>query len=95
MIVSFLDQDGGDYLDSTSEGLVATIPLPTLPISTNTWQSYNISGQRAYEIEAAKAANKAAYVKGLTNTGIGAIEGALAGSLTSPGIGTVAGAAIG
>lgn len=54
MIISFLDADGGDYLDSTSEGLVASLPLPTLPISSNTWQSYVLSGQRDYEIEAAK-----------------------------------------
>ena len=57
------------YSESSAEGLIVTIPLISIPISSNTWQSYNVSGQRDYDIESAKAANNAAYKKGLANTG--------------------------
>lgn len=41
-----------DVTMTRSMGLEITIPLPTLPVNENAWDSYRYSGQRDYDIDA-------------------------------------------
>lgn len=95
MSVRFKTSATSHFSEDQANGLVAVVMLPEIPVTSNTWQSYVLSGQREYDIEAAKAANEAAYKKGLTNTGSAAIEGAIGGAIAGGGIGAAAGAVIG
>ena len=38
-------------LSKASEGRLFSFPLPALPITENAWQSYNYSGERAYDMQ--------------------------------------------
>lgn len=87
------------FLDSTDtadagEGRETVIPLITVPITSNNWQSYNISGQRAYDLETARIQNEQQLVNGIAGAATAAATGAVMGSIV-PGVGTLAGAAVG
>lgn len=64
-----------------ARGMVAVIPLSRLPVNSNTWQSYNLSGQRQLDIIQAKTAVESGIVKSAAGSVTGAVEGALTGAL--------------
>lgn len=81
-------------LSKASEGRLFSFPLPALPITENAWQSYNYSGERAYDMQMREIQRNQAGVNGIAGIGSSAIGGAIAGSVV-PGIGTAVGAATG
>ena len=80
--------------NKTSEGMTVTIPLPSIPISSNAYSDYVYSGQRDYEMQYASLQNEQTAVHGLSGAIGGAVIGAVLGSVV-PGAGTAAGAAAG
>ena len=84
-----------DYLKDAAEGLVVTIPLPKIPITSNAWSSYVYSGQRTYDIEQRRLQREQNCVQGISGAGTSAIGGAMMGTLVTPGLGTLLGAGAG
>ena len=78
----------------TSEGRTVTVPLPTVPISSNASSDYMLSGQRDYEMQLRELQSERQAVNGISGVATGAIGGAIAGSVV-PGAGTVLGALAG
>ena len=81
-----------NQLSMASEGRLFSFPLPALPITENAWQSYNYSGERAYDMQMREIQRNQNAVNGIAGVGTSAIGGAVAGSMVAPGVGTVAGA---
>lgn len=81
--------------DKTGEGRVITVPLQTLPVTSDAWSSYNYSGERTYDKEMKRIQQEQTAANGIAGIGTGIIGGAIAGSMVAPGPGTVAGAAAG
>lgn len=79
-------------LSKASEGRLFSFPLPALPITENAWQSYNYSGERAYDMHMREIQRNQNAINGIAGVGSSAIGGAIAGSMVLPGPGTVAGA---
>ena len=72
LMVSFRDGISG-----RTEGTVATLPLPTLPINTNALSEYVYSGQRDYDRENRTIeSNSSAWKTSATGAGSGAMMGA-------------------
>ena len=78
----------------TAEGRTVTVPLPSVPISSNASSDYMLSGQRDYEMQLRELQSERQAVNGISGVATGAIGGAIAGSVV-PGAGTVAGALVG
>lgn len=72
-------------------GCSFTIPLPSVPVTTNYWSSYIISGQRDYDITNARIANDQKAVSGLESAFSGTIGAAVAGASAGP-MGAIGGA---
>lgn len=91
------DAAAGDMSKFThaSEGRLFSFPLPALPVTENAWQSYNYTGERAYDIEMREIQKNQNAINGIAGVGTSAIGGAIAGSMVLPGPGTVAGAVAG
>jgi len=87
---AFLSIRFGGYILSRSEGLCATIPLPTLDLSENAWSSYVYSGNREFDKEMRLTQTKQS---GIQNTASGALGGGIMGGFS--GAGALAGAAAG
>ena len=81
-------------LSKASEGRLFSFPLPSLPVTENAWQSYNYSGERAYDIQMREIQRNQNAVNGIAGVGTSAISGAIMGSI-APGVGTAAGAVAG
>ena len=88
---SYLDYTNHAYAANPSLGCSFTIPLPSVPLTTNYWSSYVISGQRDYDVTNARIANDQKAVAGLENMFSGAIGGAVAGASAGP-LGAIGGA---
>lgn len=86
---------GHAFASDVMEGSVAVVPLPSIPITSNSWSAYVSSGTREYEIRSAEMEAENAMWKGLANTGTSAMNGAVAGAITGSGAGAAAGAAVG
>ena len=86
---------GHAFASDVMEGSVAVIPLPSIPITSNSWSAYVSSGTREYEIRSAEMEAENAMWKGLANTGTSAMNGAVAGAITGSGVGAAVGAAAG
>ena len=66
-----------DGLDGRTEGTVATLPLPSLPVNTNALSEYVYSGQRDYDRESRTIeSNASAWKSSATGAGSGAMMGA-------------------
>ena len=91
------DAAAGDMSKFTraAEGRLFSFPLPALPVTENAWQSYNYTGERAYDIEMREIQKNQNAINGIAGVGTSAIGGAIAGSMVMPGPGTVAGAVAG
>ena len=91
------DAAAGDMskLAYASEGRLFSFPLPALPVTENAWQSYNYTGERAYDIEMREIQKNQNAINGIAGVGTSAIGGAIAGSMVLPGPGTIAGAVAG
>lgn len=72
-----------DDVYGRSEGMVATIILPSLPVNENAWSSYVYSGQRDYDREARVIQSNANAWK--TSAGGGG-QGAMMGAFGAPGL---------
>lgn len=81
--------------NKTGEGRVITVPLQTLPVTSDAWSSYNYSGERTYDKEMKRIQQEQTAANGIAGIGTGIIGGAIAGSMVAPGPGTIAGAAAG
>lgn len=86
---------GHAFASDVMEGSVAVVPLPSIPITSNSWSAYVSSGTREYEIRSAEMEAENAMWKGLANTGTSAMNGAVAGAISGSGVGAAAGAAAG
>ena len=78
-----------------AEGRLFSFPLPALPVTENAWQSYNYTGERAYDIQMREIQKNQNAINGIAGVGTSAIGGAIAGSMVLPGPGTIAGAVAG
>ena len=72
-----------DGFEGRTEGCVATIPLPTLPINSNALSEYVYSGQRDYDRDARTVASNASAWK---NSAGGAGQGAMMGAFGPAGL---------
>lgn len=72
---------GKEYAADVMEGSVAVIPLPDVPITSNSWSAYVSSGTREYEIRSAEMEAENAMWKGLAGTGNAAMGGAVTGAI--------------
>ena len=82
-----------------SAGLAFTVPLISVPVTSNALSSYVYSGQRDYDIENARISKDQALVNGLTGVVTGGASGGIAGAMikssaATAGIGALAGAAV-
>lgn len=80
-------------------GLAFTVPLISVPVTSNALSSYVYSGQRDYDIENARISKDQALINGLTGVVTGGASGGIAGAMiksapAAAGIGAIAGAAI-
>lgn len=78
-----------------ANGCEIHIPLPTIPVSGNSWSEYVYSGQRQYEISQMNAEQDIAHTKGQASVVEGGISGAFAGAVAGSGPGAIAGGIIG
>ena len=80
-----------------SNGMAFSIPLPSIPITTNQWSDYVLSGQRNYDRQNREISREQSAIQGLTGIGAsalgGTISGALVGGPVGAGVGAVAGSA--
>ena len=85
---------GNEY----SEGMVLSIPLQSVSVTSNSYSSYVYSGERDYDITMRRIQQEQNAVSGALGAGETALGGALAGGLAGAaggGIGIGAGAALG
>ena len=75
--------------------MTVTIPLPSIPISSNAYSDYVYSGQRDYEMQYASLQNEQTAVHGLSGAIGGAVMGAVAGAVLGPAGSAAGGAAAG
>lgn len=69
-----------------SNGMAFSIPLPSIPITTNQWSDYVLSGQRNYDRQNREISREQSAVEGISGIGTSAV-GALAGALIGGPIG--------
>lgn len=67
--------------NSAAWGMEFKIPLPSFPLSANSWSEYVFSGERNVSIESRRLQNLMALGNGLVNTVTGAGQGALMGGV--------------
>lgn len=81
---------------SYCQGMDFTIPLESVPVTSNATSSYNYSGQRDYDMETKRLQQEQALISGVLGAGQGAVGGAIAGGLSSAGggMGAIAGAGV-
>lgn len=79
--------------ESTSEGMTARVPLPTLDIGSNAYSSYTYSGMRDYEIQQRDIESKQRMYNGLASSATSAFSGGLVGGLVGKGTSTAGGSA--
>ena len=80
---------------ANANGCEIHIPLPTIPVSGNSWSEYLYTGQREYEIAQMNAEQDIAHTKGQASVVEGGISGAFAGAVAGSGPGAIAGGIIG
>ena len=78
------------YAANPALGCSFTIPLPSVPVTTNYWSSYVISGQRDYDVTNARIANDQKAVSGIESTLQSGISGGVVGASAGP-IGAIGG----
>lgn len=74
------------------EGRLFEFPLPTLPITENSWSSYNFSGEREYDIISRDIQREQSLKSGVAGSGESAIGGLIGGAMVGGPIGAIAGA---
>ena len=79
----------------STEGLLMSIPLITIPFNSNAYTSYVYSGQREYDIRLKEIQRDQELVKGFTSIGTNAVTGAVGGAMVGSAPGAVAGGVIG
>lgn len=67
-----------DGLESNSEGLCFDMSLPALDVNSNSWSSYVMSGQRAYDIMQRNLKSQQSMIEGVSS---GLAQGAMMGGL--------------
>lgn len=82
-------------INSSAEGLVATIPGKGVATGSNSWSDYVYSGQRTADINARDLANRISRANGVSSAVSGAASGAIMGGLTGNPLAAVAMGAIG
>lgn len=76
-------------------GFRVTVPLPSIPITSNYWSSYIISGQRDYDVRSAEIGRHSKAVSGFLGADQQAISGAVGGALAGGGVAAAGGAVVG
>lgn len=71
-------------------GFKFSVPLPTIPVTENYWSSYNISGQRDFDVTSARIANDQKAASGIESTIQSGISGGVVGASAGP-LGAVGG----
>lgn len=74
---------------------VISVPLPSVPITSNTKSSYVYSGERDYDMTMRELQKEQAAISGISGSGTSALGGYLAGSMgkVGGGVGAIAGLA--
>ena len=86
----YLDHQHHVYAANPAMGCSFSIPLPSVPVTTNYWSSYVISGQRDYDVTNARIANDQKAVGGIESTIQSGISGGVVGASAGP-LGAVGG----
>jgi len=86
---------GENFISSSVEGLVCTIPLPAIPITSNATSSYYYSGEREYDQTIRTIQRKESAVQGIAGSAGSAMGGAIAGAMIGGPGGAVAGGLVG
>lgn len=64
-----------------SEGTEAIVPVPTIPVTTNSWSSYVYSGTRDADIAQRKAEAESALISGIASSVTGGVSNAVFASI--------------
>ena len=91
VIYRFKEASGTHY----NEGCIVSVPMISIPITSNSMASYVYSGQREYDIRMREIQKNQAAINGIAGVGTSAIGGAVAGSMAAGPAGTAAGAIAG
>lgn len=83
--------------DSAAMGMEIKVPLPSFPLSSNSWSEYVFSGERSVAVESKRLQNLMTLGNGLVGTATGAGQGAILGGVKGGAYGTnvMMGASIG
>ena len=82
-------------LRSSMNGLAFSIPLPNIPVTTNYWSDYVLSGQRNYDRQNREIAREQSAIQGLTGVGTSTVAGAVGGAMLGGPAGAAAGVGVG
>ena len=87
--------DSGNPEADAAEGLVTTVPLISVPITSNAYASYVYSGQREYDMTIKAIQRDQQAVQGIASAGTSALGGGMMGAIAGGPTGAVAGVAVG
>ena len=99
LIVNLINEGTGNVTETSNGSLFRmnnavgfrfSVPLPTIPVTENYWSSYNISGQRDFDITSARIANDQKAASGIESTIQSGISGGVVGASAGP-LGAVGG----
>ena len=68
-------------IDSFASGTIATVPLPSVDLTTNAVTSYQISGQRDYDMRQRQIASEQALIQGVSSAVTGGFSNAVFASI--------------
>ena len=95
LIMTFRQKLLEGVTESSVMNTVISVPLPSVPITSNAKSSYVYSGERDYDMTMRELQKQQAAVSGIAGSGTSAIGGSIAGSMgkAGGGVGAVAGLA--
>ena len=95
LIMTFRQKLLEGVTESSIMNTVISVPLPSVPITSNAKSSYVYSGERDYDMTMRELQKEQAAVSGIAGSGTSAIGGSIAGSMgkAGGGVGAVAGLA--
>ena len=95
LIMTFRQKLLEGVTESSVMNTVISVPLPSVPITSNAKSSYVYSGERDYDMTMRELQKEQAAVSGIAGSGTSAIGGSIAGSMgkAGGGVGAVAGLA--
>ena len=95
LIMTFRQKLLESITEASVMNTVISVPLPSVPITSNAKSSYVYSGERDYDMTMRELQKEQAAVSGIAGSGTSAIGGSIAGSMgkAGGGVGAVAGLA--